>query len=394
MGQINNSAMILSSYGEIMRAHKLIPLFVLILIPVLVFVKNVQSASQTASQILVVDSFLTQGGSTTGSLPATHTLDQDGINDDPANYLSFTTPGNIYTGYHIYHLPVTIRMDRISSFLFQVNFKGPANDVQIWSWSIYDWNMQMWHKIGDTTGSNPGEWTTLISRVKPLSKYISSSREIRVQFKSNNSSGDVKLDYEAFHITYIPFVPTPTRNLPTSAPTKGVLVLPTTVTPSPTNTPTHTPTATITPSPTNTPVATNTPICVTLNSTFEAQVLALLNQERTSRGIPALTSNSELHNAALGHTRDMACNDFMSHIGSDGSGPGERITAAGYDFSTWGENVAAGYTSPSSVVEGWMDSSGHRANILNPNFTEIGIGYVYNSASFYDHYWTTDFGAP
>jgi len=133
---------------------------------------------------------------------------------------------------------------------------------------------------------------------------------------------------------------------------------------------------------------------VTLNGAFEAQVLTLLNQERTSRGIPALTSSVKLRNAALGHTQDMACNDFMSHIGSSGSDPGDRITAAGYDFSTWGENVAAGYTTPSSVVGAWMDSTGHRTNILNPNFTEIGIGYVYNSASFYDHYWTTDFGAP
>jgi uncharacterized protein YkwD len=123
-------------------------------------------------------------------------------------------------------------------------------------------------------------------------------------------------------------------------------------------------------------------------------VFTLLNQERTSRGIPALVNNNQLHNAAIRHSQDMACNNFVSHTGSDNSDPGDRITAAGYDYSTWGENVAAGYTSPSSVVDAWMDSTGHRANILNPNFTEIGIGYVYSSASDYDHYWTTDFGAP
>ena len=377
-----------------MRIHKPIILLVLVLTPVLAIVKNAQSASQTASEIIVPDSFVTQSGFTIGSLPAIHMLDQSGNDDDPDNYFSFTTPGNIYAGYHVFHIPLSIKMGRVSSFLFQVNFKGPSNDTQVWSWSIYDWNTQMWHKIGDTLGSDPGKWTTLTFRVKPLSMYISSSGEIRVQFRSNNSSEDIKLDYEAFHVTYVPFVPTPTHGISTSVPTKGVFILPTTVTPSPTNTPTNTPTATITPSPTNTPIATNTPTCITINSTFEAQVLTLLNQERTSRGIPALTSNDKLHNAAFGHSRDMACNNFMSHIGSDGSDPGDRIAAAGYDFSTWGENVAAGYTSPSSVVDAWMDSSGHRANILNPNLTEIGIGYVYNSASFYGHYWTTDFGAP
>ena len=377
-----------------MRIHKSIILIILVLTPVLAFVKSVQSASHTASQILVVDSFVTQSGSTIGSLPALHLLDQSGNDDDPGNYFSFTTPENTYAGYHIFHLPDAIRMDRVSSFLFQVNFKVPTNDTQIWTWSIYNWNAKMWHKIGDTIGSNPGEWTAFTFRVKPLSIYISSSGEIRVQFRSKNSSEDIKLDYEAFHITYVPVAPTPVRDISTSAPTKGVYVFPTTVTPSPTNTPTNTPTATITPSPTNTPPATNTPTCVILNSAFESQVLTLLNQERTSRGIPALTINNQLRNAALKHTQDMACNDFMSHTGSDGSSPGNRITAAGYDFSTWGENIAAGYTTPASVVDAWMDSTGHRANILNPNFNEIGIGYVYNSASFYDHYWTTDFGAP
>jgi uncharacterized protein YkwD len=63
----------------------------------------------------------------------------------------------------------------------------------------------------------------------------------------------------------------------------------------------------------------------------------------------------------------------MSHTGSDGSDAGDRIARAGYSASTWGENVAAGYPSASSVVDGWMGSSGHRQNILNPAFTHIGV---------------------
>lgn len=377
-----------------MRIFKPIILLIFVITPVIAFVKNVQSASQTASHVLVAEAVVNQSGSTTGELSALHTLDQNGNNNDPDHYLVIAPSSRSYTGYHIFQLPPAIRMDRISSILFQVNVKVPDNGTQVWTWSIYDWKTNMWLKVGDTIGTPTGEWTTLTFRIKSLPAYISTSGEIRVQVQSKNASDDIHLDYEAFHITYVPFVPAPTRGASTFFPTKGVPTLPTTVTPSPTNTPTNTPTATITPSPTNTLPATNTPTCFILNSNFETQVLALINQERTSRGIPALTSNTRLRNAALGHSQDMACNDFISHTGSDGSSPGDRITAAGYDFSTWGENIAAGYTTPASVVEAWMDSTGHRANILNPGFTEIGIGYAYNSASFYDHYWTTDFGAP
>ncbi len=371
-----------------MRNHRSIILIALTLIPALAMVGNVGSAPATATQILTANSLLTQSGSMSGSLTATHILDSNGSADNSDNYITFSATKNTYYGYQTFQLTPNIRMELVSTFLFQVNIKVPINNTQVWTWSIYDWNTQMWQKVGDTIGSKPGEWTNLTFRVKPLLRYISPSREIRVQFKSNNVTEGIKLDYEAFHVTYIPVAPTSTRSVGTSIPTKGVFVLPTTITPSPTSTPTNTP------SPTNTPLATNTPVCATLNSTFESQVLTLLNQERTNRGIPALKSNTKLRNAALGHTQDMACNNFIGHLGSDGSDPGDRITAAGYDYSTWGENVAAGYTSPSSVVDAWMDSTGHRANILNPSFTEIGIGYVYNSASTYGHYWTTDFGAP
>jgi uncharacterized protein YkwD len=76
----------------------------------------------------------------------------------------------------------------------------------------------------------------------------------------------------------------------------------------------------------------------------------------------------------------------MTHTGSNGSDAGDRIRAAGYQPSTWGENVAAGYTSASSVVAGWMGSSGHRANILNPAFTEIGVASA--TAADGTRYWT------
>lgn len=90
----------------------------------------------------------------------------------------------------------------------------------------------------------------------------------------------------------------------------------------------------------------------------------------------------------------MACNKYFSHTGLNGSSPGDRISAAGYSWSSYAENIAAGYGSPADVVAGWMDSPGHRANILSTNVTEIGIGYVYVASSPYGVYWTAVFASP
>lgn len=131
---------------------------------------------------------------------------------------------------------------------------------------------------------------------------------------------------------------------------------------------------------------------------FEEQVVILTNQERLSHGCDPVTMDSRLRAAAEGHSQDMALNDFFSHTGSDGSSAGDRIAAQGYIWSWWGENIAAGYSSPESVVAGWMASSGHRANILNCNFDHIGVGYYYlkndTGSINYRHYWTQVFAAP
>lgn len=124
---------------------------------------------------------------------------------------------------------------------------------------------------------------------------------------------------------------------------------------------------------------------------FATEVLALVNQERAANGLGAVTLNAQLTQAAQGHSFDMGCNFFLSHTGSNGSDPGARIDATGYYWLTWGENVAAGYSTPAAAMNGWMNSPGHRANILSADFTEMGIGYVYNSADTvkkYYHYWT------
>jgi uncharacterized protein YkwD len=127
----------------------------------------------------------------------------------------------------------------------------------------------------------------------------------------------------------------------------------------------------------------------------EAEVIALLNTERAAQGIAPLVENGLLTNAARRHSNDMAQNmgQNISHDGTDGSTYDQRITEAGYNWTTCGENIAAGYGSAAATVAGWMGSPGHRANILNPAFREIGAGYVYDAASYYGDYYTTDFGA-
>ncbi|MFF2846588.1 CAP domain-containing protein [Streptomyces sp. NPDC058001] len=118
-----------------------------------------------------------------------------------------------------------------------------------------------------------------------------------------------------------------------------------------------------------------------------AQVLALVNSERGKVGCSPLALNAKLSKAAQDHSADMASGQNMSHTGSDGSDPGERITRAGYAWSTYGENVAYGYPTPEQVMEGWMSSPGHKRNILTCEFKEIGIGLAQPGS-----YWTQDFG--
>ena len=153
------------------------------------------------------------------------------------------------------------------------------------------------------------------------------------------------------------------------------------------------PTPTATPEPAATPAPPSE-----ASSDFEAEVMRLTNEHRQAHGCAPLQQDDRLMRAAQRHADDMARNDFTSHTGSDGSSGGDRLTREGYRWSRWGENIAWGYTSPEAVVQAWMDSAGHRANILNCNFQHIGVGYTYldpdPGAVRYKHYWVQDFGTP
>ncbi len=176
----------------------------------------------------------------------------------------------------------------------------------------------------------------------------------------------------------------------------------------PTKAPTQTP---IQPTPTFTqipptapppPPATPTPdgCAFSGNSSYENQVVDLINQERADRGLSALAMDSSLRSAARRHSEDMACNDFFSHTGSDGSTLSTRVLAAGYSYSWAAENIAASSSSSFSahaVVSMWMNSSGHRQNILSENAVHIGVGFRYaedGNSNDYDAFYTANFGRP
>lgn len=107
----------------------------------------------------------------------------------------------------------------------------------------------------------------------------------------------------------------------------------------------------------------------------ETEVLRLTNAERAKHGCGPLTADPNLLESAGGHAEDMVDRHFFDHTNPDGEDPFERMRAAGFHGSSMAENIAMGYTSPKAAVAGWMDSSGHRQNILNCDYNRLGVGY-------------------
>lgn len=133
------------------------------------------------------------------------------------------------------------------------------------------------------------------------------------------------------------------------------------------------------------------PITTCENPEWHNKLLILTNAERSQNNLPPLNHNSRLAESAQRHAEDMASHNFCDDKGSNGSSLKERVQDVGFPYSLIGENVAAGSQTPEEVFKGWMNSSGHRANILNPDFTEFGCGYAYNPSSKDGHYWTQNF---
>lgn len=130
---------------------------------------------------------------------------------------------------------------------------------------------------------------------------------------------------------------------------------------------------------------------ITVYASDTNAVLTLVNQERANAGLAPLQLNACLQNAAVAHASDMATSNYFSHTGLNNSTPTSRANSAGYSGGV-GENIAAGNGTAQATFTQWMGSSGHRANILNPGYQSIGIGYGYNAGSTYGHYWVQVFG--
>jgi uncharacterized protein YkwD len=121
-------------------------------------------------------------------------------------------------------------------------------------------------------------------------------------------------------------------------------------------------------------------------------VEARINEIRDEYGLPRFSNSQKITQAALRHSNDMADNNFFNHTGSDGSRAGDRLDEACYNWQAYGEIIAAGFGSPSSVVQAWMDNPGHRSIILDSELKDFGAGYAYNGSSKHKHYWTLEFG--
>jgi len=122
------------------------------------------------------------------------------------------------------------------------------------------------------------------------------------------------------------------------------------------------------------------------------RVLELTNQERANNGLSPLTWNSKLAQSGADHCQDMIDQNYFEHNSPSGSTPGDRATAAGYHWMLIGENIAAGYSSPEAVMEGWMNSPDHKKNILREEYKELGVGIRIGPNRRY--YWAQEFGTP
>ncbi|MBE0568454.1 MAG: CAP domain-containing protein [Deltaproteobacteria bacterium] len=131
------------------------------------------------------------------------------------------------------------------------------------------------------------------------------------------------------------------------------------------------------------------------------EFLVAVNQARSASRIcgntpygpaPPVSWSDSLAMAAYLHSEDMALNNFFSHTGSDGSSAGQRISRQGYSWRAYGENIAVGNQTVSSVLQGWLGSEGHCRNLMDPAFTEVGAGYAIGpfGGNLAARYWTLD----
>ncbi|MEL7649031.1 MAG: CAP domain-containing protein [Sedimentibacter sp.] len=213
---------------------------------------------------------------------------------------------------------------------------------------------------GTTTAAQPAKTTTATSAAKPAA---TTTKPAATQTQAS-----------------APAAAKPATTAPTTA------AKPATTAPTTAAKPAATQPATAQPS-TSTP-ATNTTVSSS-NLTYEQKVVELVNVERQKAGLPALTMDSAISNVARTKSKDMAANNYFAHQSPTYGSAGDMLTRFGIRWSAWGENIASGQRTPEAVVTAWMNSSGHRANIMSTSFSKIGVGYAVNANG--TPYWTQIF---
>lgn len=130
--------------------------------------------------------------------------------------------------------------------------------------------------------------------------------------------------------------------------------------------------------------------------TLQTTLLMLTNNARAQAGVPPLRVNPSLQQIAQNHAATMAREGYFDHIDTQGRGVGERLLAAGYNYRWAGENISAGKQCAEDVMQWWLTSESHRANLLKAEFTETGFGYrhIEHDRLSFHHYWVQVFAAP
>ncbi|WP_344446074.1 CAP domain-containing protein, partial [Kitasatospora nipponensis] len=187
-----------------------------------------------------------------------------------------------------------------------------------------------------------------------------------------------------------PAAPAPVTSVAVSAAPAVESSAPVTPSPSPSSSPTPAPSPSTEPVPTPspTPSAASVPLPVPATpsappatpsrapapKSLEQQLVDLINAQRAKAGCPSLRVDPRLHAAAQGHSDEMAAAGYFDHVDQHGGEPSDRMTAAGYVWSLWGENLDRATSSPATVVKDWSDAAIHQQNMLNCQYTDAGVG--------------------
>ena len=167
--------------------------------------KTITATSLPANTIILAPTLIKSSkGKTTGSPSSLSLLQMKGTADDPAAYVVFETPNTVYSGYQSFLLPAGVKVSSLTSMTLEFNYKAPKPSTQVWIISIYDWKAKKWIKLGDTKNIiNANEWLASAMPLPNFQRYVSAGNEIRIQVRSDNGNGDLKVDYEGIKITTV-----------------------------------------------------------------------------------------------------------------------------------------------------------------------------------------------